>query len=139
MTEVIVSFLMLFTVMNPAFHGGINHDGFPKAKNGIVYLDRMPGGRVIDHIYQARIWVREGYRVVIRGDLYSAAAMMAVEIKNRGGQICATKNADLYFHIMSNGDHPSVVIGKATRKIIGSLTRRFKRISPSRFGIEPCR
>ncbi len=125
-----------------AFHGGLHFaeatPAFPKARNGVIYLDYMPGGIVGEHLRQAQVWLDRGYRVEIRDDQYSAAAMMAVYFKNGGGKICVKRGVNLHFHLLSNGAHPAVVLGKGDKKRIGPVTYRFKKISPSVFGIPLC-
>lgn len=110
MIRIILAALIALATVAPAwaFHGGLHYakaqPAFPKAKNGVVYLDYMPGGIVGEHMRQAKIWLDRKYKVVIRDDQYSAAAMMVVAIRTNGGNVCAHKGADLYFHLLSNGN-----------------------------------
>ena len=110
---------------------------FPKQRNGVVTLYYMPGGQVGEYMRHAKLWLDQGYRIVIADDQYSAAAMMVVVLKDGGARICAEKGAELYFHLLSDGSHPSSRVGHA--KTIGNLTHRFQRVSPGAFGIARCR
>jgi hypothetical protein len=144
MIRVLLAALIAFAFTAPADAGRYDsklvfyraHPAFPKQHNGTITLDYMPGGQVGLHMRHAKLWLDQGYNIVIRDDQYSAAAMMVVALADGGARICAKRGADLYFHLLSNGEHPSRVIGNA--KKIGKLTHRFKRISPAAFGIKAC-
>lgn len=112
---------------------------FPKQKNGTITLDYMPGGVIGEHQRHAKLWVDQGYRVIIRDDQYSAAAIMVMSIKKAGGRICAKNGADLYFHDV-NVDQVRYIIGsKAANMIADAPARGWKRVSPASFGIGRCK
>jgi hypothetical protein len=147
MIRILLAALIAFTFTAPSIAGSPG-DGrsrikfvtplpaFPQPKNGTITLRYMPGGVVGEHMIWAKVWADMKLRIIIADDQYSAAAMMAVRLKQNGARICAKKGADLYFHLLSDGSHPSRIVGHA--KTIGPLTHRFKRISPAAFGIKAC-
>lgn len=122
---------------------------FPKAKNGTITLWYMPGGVVGEHIRQAMVWRDRKYRIVVRDDQYSAAAMMVLWLHVQGSNVCATKGADFFFHGLT---HPQTgkrvphddmflsLFGKENVAKIGALKQRsFKRIKPAVFGVPRCK
>jgi hypothetical protein len=143
--------LLAFVFSVPSFAGGfIDHrwgtmrfvtpkPAFPKAKNGIVTLWYMPGGVEGEHFRWAKVWLDRGYRMELRDDQYSAAAMMVLWFKHRGGKVCAHKGADLHFHTPNNRNGVEY-FGPSAAKIIGNTPRYgWKRIAPKAFGIPRCK
>ena len=54
----------------------------------LIELRYRPGGSVIDHILQARIWHKRGACIVIKDIQYSAAGLAILEMKKLGTPMC---------------------------------------------------
>lgn len=125
-----------------AFHRDLHfyrvQPAFPKAKGGVITLDYMPGGIIGDHMRYAKVWRDRGYRLVIRDDQYSAAAIMVLGFKKAGGKVCARRGADLYFHAPNVEPVHEIISAKAAGLIAGAPERGWKRVSPAAFGIPVC-
>ena len=144
MIRILLAALIALATIAPAFarHNPMRYvrvsPAFPTAKNNTITLDYMPGGIVGEHMRHAKVWLDRKYRVVIRDDQYSAAAVMVVAMKINGAHVCAKRGADLYFHLVDDGSHPGKYLNAASAKVIGAVTYRYKRIAPAAFGIKDC-
>lgn len=108
-----------------------------------IDLWNRPGGYTAVFVDEARVWMKQGKRLVIHDWQQSAAAIQVVWYKQHGGSVCTGKagfNADpaLYFHLSSTGGHPAEYLGPAVGRKIGPLTTSLKRFSPAEFDIGPC-
>lgn len=63
-----------------------------------IWLGYRPGGLVKWHMDIADRWLREGKRLHITDDQWSAAARQVEYYARQGGKVCAMPGVRLYYH-----------------------------------------
>jgi hypothetical protein len=100
----------------------------PVSQSKPIILGERFGGFVKLHLDIADRWLRQGQRIVIRGDQWSAAALQVAYFASQNGRICATSGVRLHYHAPCN---------IRTRKCKGDPNKWITR-TPAFVGIPTC-